>query len=535
MAQASPAARKPPDAGRRRLLHTIHSWLGLKLSVLLALVLVSGTLAVFREEIDWLLYPAMRVEPAAQRVGPEAMRAAILAAHPDVVFQAGFSTGADRRATAVGVIGFDPGLGVRIFWVDQYRGVFTGSTPYFSPGYVLAHLHRQLMLPVLGEEIVTALAFVLLASLVSGLVIYKRFWRGFLRRPRLRDLRTLLGDLHRLVALWSLWFVLLMVLTGAWYFWVLVAVPDFGAPLPHAEPVPPVLRVETLPQDGAVSRRVGLDAAVRIAEAHRPGFAAMYVEPPLTNRDVLAVHGTNGELLAPYDSVIFINPYDGSVVAEAHASAAPLVARIDHAVTPLHYGTWGGTAGPGALASKGMWFVFGTALSFLALSGVVISWRRLAARAGAHRSWLARCLWPRGPTLGWMKLPSLALLAGVLGGGYLAFVFMNGTSAAQVRELAPRALGTVMVAPRLDPGPAGGQAVDAPGARPYVTIADFDRLRLQFRSLAVARDGAGADGWQEVGGRGGVGVARLPPGQGGPPRLVLRAIGWDGQTVVAHW
>lgn len=528
-----PAGRRP---GLGRLAFEVHSWVGLKLSVLLALVLVSGTLAVFRDEVDWLIYPAMRVEPLDRRVGLEAIRAAVLDAHPDVIFQTGFSTGADRGATAVGVIGVTAELGVRIFWVDQYRGRFTGTTPYFSPGYVLGQLHARLLLPLGGDVIVTTLSFVLLGSLVTGLITYKRFWRGFLRRPRWRDARTALGDLHRLLALWSLWFVALMVLTGLWYFWTLVAVRDLGAPSPHVEPEPPVLALAALPQSAdAAARRIDMDAAARIAAAHRPGFVPLYIEPPGNARGVFEVHGTSGELLAPYASVVFVDPYAGTVIGADHAADAPLITRIDYAVTPLHFGTWGGTSGAWALASKTLWFVFGAGLSFLAISGVLIFWRRIARKPVVPQSRLRRWLSPRSGTLGLLKLPSVVLLACAVGGGIAAFTFMNASTAAYSRALPAQRLGEVALAPGLNPGPGGGTDVFAPGARPYVLIEGFEQLRRDYRSIAVARPGAGEDGWQEISGSGLIGVARLPPAPDGPFGLQLRAIGWDGTETRLAW
>ena len=45
-----------------------HSWLGLKLSLFLTFILITGTIAVFSLEIDWLLTPEMR---SKEYVSPE--------------------------------------------------------------------------------------------------------------------------------------------------------------------------------------------------------------------------------------------------------------------------------------------------------------------------------------------------------------------------------------------------------------------------------------------------------------------------------
>ena len=97
----------------------------------------------------------------------------------------------------------------------------------------MAQLHAYLLIPTWGYAIVCSFAFFLLASLVTGLITYRKFWRGFFRKPRRRNLRTLMGDLHRLGGLWSIWFLVIMIDTGLWYFWIQV-----GEPLllfPHTE------------------------------------------------------------------------------------------------------------------------------------------------------------------------------------------------------------------------------------------------------------------------------------------------------------
>lgn len=50
-------------AKRSRWWFDLHAWLGLKLSIAMTLVLVTGTLAVFSSELDWLTHASMRVNP----------------------------------------------------------------------------------------------------------------------------------------------------------------------------------------------------------------------------------------------------------------------------------------------------------------------------------------------------------------------------------------------------------------------------------------------------------------------------------------
>ena len=46
--------------GRARIWFLVHSWLGFKLSPVLGVICLSGSLASVSHEIDWLLTPTLR-------------------------------------------------------------------------------------------------------------------------------------------------------------------------------------------------------------------------------------------------------------------------------------------------------------------------------------------------------------------------------------------------------------------------------------------------------------------------------------------
>ncbi len=48
---------------RRRLWFTLHSWVGMKLSLLFFFVSLTGTIAVYAYEVDWLFTPARHPPP----------------------------------------------------------------------------------------------------------------------------------------------------------------------------------------------------------------------------------------------------------------------------------------------------------------------------------------------------------------------------------------------------------------------------------------------------------------------------------------
>src|SRR5690606_13304100 len=66
-----------------RIWFHLHSWIGLKLSLFMSFILITGTLAVFAHELDWLATPEMRVTPRDAPLAWGAMAENAAARFPD--------------------------------------------------------------------------------------------------------------------------------------------------------------------------------------------------------------------------------------------------------------------------------------------------------------------------------------------------------------------------------------------------------------------------------------------------------------------
>lgn len=232
-------------------------------------------------------------------------------------------------------------------------------------------LHYYLLLPTDWPfYLVTSLGFVLVLSLVTGLITYKKFWRGFLRMPRWdRSTRTWSGDLHRLVGLWSLWFVAVIGVTSIWYL-VERAAPSMETPPPIAE------RRSFLaaPEPERVARWVAA------ARERFPGISITMVQMPYGEDDPVVVQGAWREwLVRERTNAVFIDPANDRVIGVRAAAGMTAVERWVHTADPLHFGNFGG------LAIKLVWMVFGLMLTALSATGVVIFTKPTAHAVRAAR------------------------------------------------------------------------------------------------------------------------------------------------------
>jgi uncharacterized iron-regulated membrane protein len=366
-----PLPRAAADKVSRRMWFDVHSWIGLKLSVLMAFVCLTGTLAVFSYEIDWALHPEMRVQPAPQRAGWGAMVDAVQRGYPDWQFDALAAPRGPRSAAMASMT--TPAGRLRFVWVDPYRGTVTGDTHWFNAQRFFRNTHRHLMMPVkFGVPIVSALALALIATLVTSLVIYKHWWRGFFTLPRPERQRRLWGDVHRLLGVWSLWFVALIAATGLWYL-----VESLGG---GAGGHPDVLRRASAETTPAAITPAAVDRAIAYVRRDWPDLDVRRLD--LSERGLVIEGQAQAWLVRDRANAVGFDPAGTRATGRRDGRDLDIHHRISEMADPLHFGTFGG------LATQLLWFVFGLALTGLSVTGVYLYGLRVAdaLRAQARRS-----------------------------------------------------------------------------------------------------------------------------------------------------
>lgn len=356
-----------PIAKRKasRLWWNVHQWVGLKLSLFMAFIMLTGTLAVVSNEIDWVLQPSLRVMPSSAQ-GPVdwAGIAENSARHPGVAKV--WSMEAPVASAFAVKVTVEDGAG-DLFYLHAHpaTAVIQGEGPWAGAQRVLRNMHRHLNLPTkIGVPIVAFLGFLLLISLVTSLVVYKKWWRGFTKPLRNRDARTWWGDFHRLAGVWSLWFVALMSLTGIWY---------FAESLGLDAPPPPRIAMDKPAEPVAE----GLEPAFAAALAAYPGLAVRRVLLPGEESPVLQLHGDyKAVLVRARANAVWVDPASAEVLLTTDGRDLNLHQRISEMADPLHFGDFGG------YWTKLPWFAFGLLLTGLSLSGAAIYSLRIARERG---------------------------------------------------------------------------------------------------------------------------------------------------------
>lgn len=345
---------------QRAIWYKWHSWCGVHLAVFLCFVLVTGTLAVVANELDWLSNPAIRAVPD----------------HPDqavnwpAIYRSALAQVDDEQLMSLSAPlhpGYAASLVVKRPNNTRYRwyfhpstGQYQGQGSWFNWQTVLRRIHRHLMLPVtLGTTLVCITAFLFLGLSITGLGLHKRWLSGLIARPRSKSRRLFWTDIHKLAGLWSVWLLLIVSLTGVWYL-----VERWGGHASYPVNSKPTGVSSTGVPELSVAQ---FSAILKQVSEHSAEFDIRHIRFPNKADSPLLVEGQGEQVLVRNRANNFaFNPYDGNLLSRRDGAQLSLHVRISEAADPLHFGTWGG------FPSKVIYFVFGVILSGLSITGTYL-------------------------------------------------------------------------------------------------------------------------------------------------------------------
>ncbi|WP_425929952.1 PepSY-associated TM helix domain-containing protein [Pseudomonas sp. NyZ201] len=369
---------------RSKLWFLVHSWLALPIWFFVLIVCVTGTLAVVSKEIMWLAYPEMRATAPsedARRLSFEEIKDHLAQKHPEAIIAALYQPDGDYFALNATIS--LPGGRTSMAYVNPYSGEIQGFAPSFDFRRFTRALHGWWLIPATnghswGWYLVSFLGLPLLGSLVTGLVVYKRFWKGFFN-PVLRlrhGARIFWGDLHRLSGIWSIWFIATISITGTWFL-VQALLEDNQVSISSYSPATLVMAHNSVPltANGEPPPMISLDRAVAIAREKIPSLDTSNIIMPSNTYGTLQVGGRSWYPLIP--QLVDIHPYTGEIAASRLLSDRTGVELLTESMRPLHTGDFGG------FWIKAIWAFFGLVLSLMVLSGLLIWTKRTALATAA--------------------------------------------------------------------------------------------------------------------------------------------------------
>lgn len=349
-------------------LFNIHGWLGLNLGLLLFVICFSGTFATLSNEIDWLLNPDMRIEKQNHPPQWEAMYTSLQKTFPEGkilgIYKNNFSVYNEAFATTAHVS--LPNGQTRKVYLNPYSGQIQGHSSFLDIQRFFRSYHRRFFDGERGIFIITFSSFFLFFSGLTGFLFYKGWLKNLFKFRIKSGIKNLFSDAHKLTGIWSLLFVLLIALTGIFYFTELVLqnAGRYDLMLPES---PAQIEQSERATFGSNLELLTLDTYVKNAQEAYPELDIQSIRVPHTPSGYVYIDGQVGNpIVRDRANNVHLHPYTGDVVHIQRTSDLNVAEFITDTLDPLHFGYFGG------LPAKILWFILGLAISFAVLSGTYL-------------------------------------------------------------------------------------------------------------------------------------------------------------------
>jgi len=376
---------------RRVRIYDAHSWTGISLGLFLFVICFTGSLAMFYHEIKSWEDPARRLALTETPVPVQPLVDAWLAdvPHSEIGF-VGVDFPNAYEPYYYGRFNHVPENGQSALHERRWNATTGEVLPERGDGLAtwLLDFHRDLMWPEflggrqIGRGIVGIAGIVMLLSIVTGILTHRKIFKEFFTFRRERSVRVKWKDAHNFLGIWSLPFSITIAFTGAWLGIVALLLPITG------------MLVFKGDSESVVNLLTGGEPARTEVEAPMLSLDRIKIRPHSESGALpVSVFASNwGDETAEYtvnyppDTELYY--YEVERVRATTGEALPLTGllepaastRVIAAISPLHYGTYGG------IALKFLYFALGIGLSAMVALGNMVWIERRAHSAEGGRS-----------------------------------------------------------------------------------------------------------------------------------------------------
>ena len=370
--------RQPRAVWWRKALFQFHLWCGLILGFYFVVVCLTGSIVVYKKELERLQIPHLvKVEPSGERGSFAAMVDLVQRTYPGYQLQNAFLYEEPGVSWSFRLQGKEGRVQV---YVDPYRIRLLGHDTYHDKFLQWVYdLHTDLLLGKTGSLLNGWGAFLLVAMCLSGIVVWwpgLRSWRKGLEWARAARWKRQNYDLHKLSGLASFALLALLAITGAYWSFP-KQYEDFLAWVtqgPSKRNPPVVAEVPGLP-------RASLDHVLVAARNAIPGGEMTLFR--FSNKAGVA-HSLHKRLPGDWrtqgDNVAYVHPQTAQVIRVDYHRDLPLGVRLQRDIYGLHFGTFWGHP------SRVVWLLLGLVPLALFVSGLLMYWNRVLSKRQSARA-----------------------------------------------------------------------------------------------------------------------------------------------------
>lgn len=355
----------------RKKLFKWHSYLALIAMLPLIVICITGSILVFKVEIDTVLMPnkmQVNVLPDTPRLGLDTLFNNVKNQFPN--YEIGTWEIFDdikhnqARTDTAYIIRHQDNIWKKVY-LNQYTGLILSEPVDLDHDLTdwLLDLHYQLLLSTKGAFVGFVIALIFLFLAISGIVLYRQFWFKFFTLRFKKAKQIFFSDLHKMIGIASSPVLLILAFTGA-YWNASVVIHEVSE---HIIEEPVIMNAPFHNQNLSIEKLKNTSSEL----IH--SFTATYLVLPFEpNLDITfyGVVDSPNPLHSEYGSLVTFNKESGDLtISQDIRQTDGLTVTLD-SFRKLHFGYFAG------LTSKIIWCILGLSPVFLSFTGFYLYWQR---------------------------------------------------------------------------------------------------------------------------------------------------------------
>lgn len=348
----------------------LHGWLGLMAGLFFLFYGITGSMLMFRGELDRYFNPELHhLTPHGMVLGADAIYRNLVRSHPNLkkIVLHDFPVNAFDSYEFMLFRNQQQITENYLYYisVNPYSGKILkeGSYADLQPSFFrwLYSLHYSLQLGMPGKLFSAVIGLVMLLSLITGIIIYrKHFWDALRFKAGLnfKNSRTAISSLHRIIGVWAMLFTALLFFSGFW--------------LNREHFSPETWKIN--PPAENILVKVNIDSLVAASRKLVKGFEPIAVNISTIPGIPVLVRGhmpSSGSLLYRGKASGFtFDQNTGKLMKTNIVEKQPFAAKFDVWMYQLHIGAFGG------VVLKLFYVLLGLLPGFLSVTGALLWLKR---------------------------------------------------------------------------------------------------------------------------------------------------------------
>lgn len=370
----------------RKTLFKIHSWVALIALIPLLVISITGSVLVFKSEIDGLLMPDSHfvVQQQANRLPIDTLITKTQKTYPEYVVGS-WEIFNDDTADRVYLIKRGTEDWYK-FHLDQYTGNIlskpVGTSHYFTDWFLDLHYTFLLNdLKSLPGQTGTVLGFFFavffLVLGITGLIIYRKFWQRLFSVRWRATLQIVLSDIHKMTGVIGSPIIIILAITGGYFngaVW-------YHEVIEHAEEEHFVLT------KNLYNEEVSFQHVLDDSQKQIPSFNGTFLVMPLEPNENITLFGevdTSNPLASEYANTVTYNKLTGEHMANWDIREVGVGWQVIDSFRKLHFGYFAG------LISKIIWCVIGLSPVWLGGTGFYLWFTRRKRKKQSQKNRLSK-------------------------------------------------------------------------------------------------------------------------------------------------